>query len=254
VDELTDLLRRTLRDPRHTLRPAVDPVPEVHRGIRRRRARRTAAAGSSLAVVALAAGSALALAPGSGPQPPVERRADGGRELLTPTPTPSPSAAPAPSPSPSTTGPAFPADTGPDVGGPEHPGNRLTVVDVRVARQDGYDRVVYELAGDGEPGWRVEYVDEARAQGSGDEVPLPGDSRLEVTVLGVGYPGDTGIAPYDGPERRSGQDTAHVTHVWAGFVYEGRHQSFVGLAGPPRPFRVFALSDPTRLVVDVRDR
>lgn len=256
MDELTEALRRTLADPRRALPFPGDPVPGVHRGIRRRRARRAAAAGASLVLVAVAAGSAIALAPTGDT---AGQQADDGRQVLEPTPGPSPTPAtaePEPEPSPTASGPAFAANTDPDTGGPEFPGNGLSVVDARVARQDGFDRVVYELAGDGEVAWRVEYVGEDRQvqQGSGDPVPLEGDNRLEVTILGVGYPYDNGIPQYDGPKHIEGADTAVVTQVWLGSVYEGQYDSFVGVSGPPRPFRVFALSNPTRLVIDVRDR
>lgn len=260
MDELTDALRRALNDPRRALSPPDDPVREVHRGIRRRRARRATAAGASLALVALAAGSALALAPG---EDATGQSADDRPVLaMTPTPTPTPSPTPVTSPEPSAEpsptpgGPAFAADTGPDVGGPASTGNGLSVVDARLARQDGYDRVVYELDGEGEVAWRVEYVGEDRQvqQGSGDPVPLEGDSRLEVTILGVGYPYDTGIPQYDGPKHLESAGTVGVTQVWLGSVYEGQYDSFVGVSGPPRPFRVFALSNPTRLVIDVWDR
>lgn len=255
MDDLTDALRRALSDPRRALPPAVDPVLQVHRGIRRRRRRRAAAAGTSLALVGLAAGSALAFSPA--PDGRAQQADDGSVLTMTPAPSPALSptaAAPEPSaePSPTGQGPAFEANTRPDTGGPEYPGNGLAVVDVRVARQDGFDRVVYELAGEGEVAWRVEYVEQAREQGSGDQVPLEGRSRLEVNVLGVGYPYDTGIDVYDGPRRVRGDGTPRVTEVVMGPLFEGQHQWFIGVSSDPRPFRVFSLSDPQRLVVDVR--
>lgn len=261
MDELTDALRSTLADPRRALPSTGDPVAAVHRGIRRRRARRTAAAGASLALVTLAAGAAIALVPG-GDAP--GQSADDGEQILettpgptpSPSPTPEPTQPPEPEPSPTSAGPAFAANTEPDVGGPEFPGSGLSVVDARVGRQDGFDRVVYELAGEGEVAWRVEYVgaDRQVQQGSGDPVPLEGDNRLEVTILGVGYPYDNGIPQYDGPKHIEGAGTLAVTQVWLGSVFEAQYDSFVGVSGPPRPFRVFALSNPTRLVIDVRDR
>jgi hypothetical protein len=257
VDELTEALRRALSDPRRALPVEGDPLPAVHRGIRRRRARRSAAAGASLALVVVAAGSALALVPAD--DRGSERQAD-DRTVLQTTPSPRPTAEvspePDPSPQPGTSpspGRAFAADTEPDVGGPARPGNGLSVVDARVGRQDGFDRVVYELAGEGEVGWRVEYVDEPRQQGSGDEVDLEGESSLSVTVLGVGYPGDTGIEHDDGPRRLRDPTLASVAEVFLGSVFEGHYESFLGISGPPRPFRVYALSNPTRLVIDVRD-
>jgi hypothetical protein len=96
-------------------------------------------------------------------------------------------------------------------------------------------------------------VDDAREQGSGDPIALDGRSTLSVTILGVGYPYDTGVAQYDGPRRVRDGRTTSVSEVWLGPVYEAQYDSYVALSGQPRPFRVFSLSGPTRLVVDVVD-
>ena len=42
--------------------------------------------------------------------------------------------------------------------------------------------------------------------------------------------------------------------MWLGSVHEAQYDSYAALAGDRRPFRVFSLSGPTRLVIDVRDR
>ena len=47
-----------------------------------------------------------------------------------------------------------------------------------------------------------------------------------------------------------GQGTAQVTEVVTGGVFEGQTLAHIGLAGQV-PFRVFGLSDPARVVVDV---
>jgi hypothetical protein len=165
-------------------------------------------------------------------------------------PAASPSAAPASSEGPLK--PVFAADTGRDEqaasGGP------LAVTEVRAARQDGYDRVVFVLDGReaGQPGWTVEYVDEARQDGSGDRVDVEGEARLSVRISGVGYPMDTGIeqqptAPAVPP------DAGVVRDVVVGSVFEGVFEAFVGTSREA-PFRVFRLEDPARVVLDVRHR
>lgn len=68
------------------------------------------------------------------------------------------------------------------------------------------------------------------ADGSGDLVRLGGSVFLMVNLRGLGPPFDTG----------------------PGGVFEGTQLAFVGLHGAERPFRVFALTNPTRVVVDVR--
>lgn len=146
-------------------------------------------------------------------------------------------------------GPAFPANTEHDEEQPT--GGPLGVKSVRVARQDGFDRVVFELAGReaGQPGWTVEYVDDPRQDGSGDPVDVQGKATLEVRISGVGYPMDTGVEDPGDPAVPPG--TELVQQVRTGALYEGVFQAFVGVSREA-PFRVFRLEDPARVVVDVR--
>lgn len=164
-----------------------------------------------------------------------------------PSPSPAATAAVEPSPSP-TPSKAFAGGTGrveeESTGGP------LSVVAVRAARQDGYDRVVFELDGReaGAPGWTVEYVDDPRRDGSGDPVEVKGDKTLVILVRGTGYPFDTGV---EEAERATvGADLEVVEDVVLGSVFEGVYEAFVGVDAE-RPFSVFRLTDPARLVVDI---
>ena len=177
-----------------------------------------------------------------------------------PTATDTPSQAPAdPSAAPSSSSSgeeeaapeAFPADVTADVQ-EETSGGPLGVRDVRVAHHDGYDRVVFELAGQepGQAGWRVEYVDAPTQQGSGNPVDVAGDAALSVFVLGTGYPMDTGVEePAADPALPSGLEV--VQDVVLGGVYEGQYEAHIGTSSR-QPFRVFRLSDPERVVVDVQ--
>ncbi|SEL88786.1 hypothetical protein SAMN05444583_116122 [Rhodococcus maanshanensis] len=128
---------------------------------------------------------------------------------------------------------------------------RLTVSGLRVGGQDGYDRVVYELGGTGVPGWSVRYVDLAVQEGSGDVIPVAGEAILEVLITGSGYPFDTGVAEYDGPNPLPGGGSELVTEARISGVFEGTTQAFIGLESGGHPFTVSTLSDPTRLVVDI---
>jgi hypothetical protein len=130
-------------------------------------------------------------------------------------------------------------------------GNGLGLTGVRVGRQQGFDRVVLDLGGTGTPGWRVAYVDRPVADGSGDPVELRGSVFLQVDLRGMGMPSDTGVPQFgDSTTRVAG--TGGIAQVAPGAVFEGQQQAFIGLSGARRPFRVFRLSNPTRVVVDVR--
>ncbi|MGY1601183.1 AMIN-like domain-containing (lipo)protein [Geodermatophilus sp. SYSU D00815] len=147
--------------------------------------------------------------------------------------------------------PAFPANTEPDTAAASAD-SLVTVTGIRTGRQDGFDRVVLEVAGTGTPGWDVRYVDQAASQGSGEPVDVAGDAVLQVTVTGVGYPYDTGEQEYAGPDPLPGEGTSTVTEVAFDATFEGTTVAFIGTTGRV-PFRVFALADPTRIVVDLRD-
>ncbi len=136
--------------------------------------------------------------------------------------------------------PTFP-DMGGDLGG---------VGVVRVGRHSTYDRVVWEFPGAGRPTFRVGYVDEPTADGSGDRVAVRGDAYLEVVVSTVGIPAAGSSRPADASAGSlAGTVIAEAKAIYGGF--EGYGQSFVGVRDRERPFRAFVLSSPTRLVVDV---
>ncbi|MCZ2823453.1 MULTISPECIES: AMIN-like domain-containing (lipo)protein [unclassified Modestobacter] len=144
----------------------------------------------------------------------------------------------------------FPADTSADTADPVDP-EGLTVTAVRAAEHEGYDRVVFELAGSGTPGWRVEYVDAPSSQGSGSPVDVPGTAFLQVTLQGTSYPYETGAEEVArGPVSVSGTGT--VQGVVYDATFEGTSVAWIGTSAEV-PFRVSALSDPTRLVVEVAD-
>lgn len=113
---------------------------------------------------------------------------------------------------------------------------------VRTGSHPCYDRLVVDLAGR-TAGYRVSYVDQVRADGSGAVVPLRGGARVQVVVL----------APAHDPRPAMPSTTGMRTFrqvAWAG-SFEG--QTTLGLGVRARlPFRVFVLSgDHPRLVLDV---
>ena len=203
-----------------------------------------AACGGSSAGTALSAGSP---SPSGSPSVPVSASASGpvgGTASAAPEDAP----ADAPSATPSPFGSTGVDEQGPDGGGP------LSVVAVRVGNHDGYDRVVIELqAKDGvraEAGWRAEYTDTPTEDGSGAPIEVEGQSALVLSVRGVGYPFDTGVEEYSGPERVAGRGTQVVTEVVMGSVYEGQYQVTIGVQ-QRSAYRVLQLQDPTRVVVDI---
>lgn len=129
-------------------------------------------------------------------------------------------------------------------------GSQLVLTAVRTASHPGVDRVVFEFAGSGAPGWTVEYVDRAIAQGSGQPITVAGQSVLRVSMTGTTYP-DPSPAPTPVPQRVPGDGAGIVTEVVQNGTFEGDTVSFVGLSGGQRPFAVHTVQSPTRVVVDI---
>ncbi len=224
--------------------------------MRTRSALTTTAATLALGL-ALAVGGCSTEEPTAGPTP----SATGQSPSATPEPSedatssPSPQS-PVPSDEPTEAGESPGSDAGPAFVEPgtvleQEPAGewQLTVTNVRAADNGTFDRIVFDLEGDATPGWRVEYVDEALDDGSGKPVDVEGGAVLAVRVAGVGMPFETGVEEYaGGPVTLGG---AAVQQVVYRFVFEGYATAFVGV-DEQRPFRVFTLTDPLRLVVDVQ--
>jgi hypothetical protein len=145
--------------------------------------------------------------------------------------------------------PPFPADTAPDTSAASA-GAFLSPVNLRFGVHDGYDRVVLDLEGTGQPGWVSQYVDVPRAEGSGSVVTLAGTAYLQTTVKGVTYPTEVGAKEYVGPQRFSPASAGVVKEVVYGDVFEGQAEVYIGLSSK-QPFRVFLLENPTRIVIDI---
>jgi hypothetical protein len=131
------------------------------------------------------------------------------------------------------------------------PVDAATLFNVRSGRHACFDRLVL----DGSSFLRVRYVDQVRADGSGDVVPLRGGARLEI-ITNTASGAETTNPPYQPANRRELVDvTGYQTFrqvAWAG-DFEG--QSTIGLGVRARlPFRVFvlpAIDGPPRAVIDV---
>lgn len=130
---------------------------------------------------------------------------------------------------------------------PEEPA-RLMVTDVRTGSHAGFDRVVFDLIGEGSPGWFIDYTDNPTQQGSGNAIEYQGATALNVNIDGTVYPFDLGMEdPQIGTVPGTG---SVVTEVVSGGTFEGRSQFVIGLNGP-HDYSVTVLEDPHRLVIDV---
>ncbi|MCV2393996.1 hypothetical protein OEB99_06730 [Actinotalea sp. M2MS4P-6] len=185
--------------------------------------------------------------PGTTPSTPTTGTTSGS-----PTPSLSPSTSPSTPVDDGGDAPPFRADTADDTG--NGTGSDVgSLVDIRVSAQDGFDRVVIQLDGPDIPAWDVGYVDRALGDPSGIVVDVEGDAVLQVLLQPVAYP-ESGENPYDGPQKVSAAGTAVVTEAVLSSIFEGELQLFIGVDGGREPFRAYGMSDPSRIVIEVRDR
>lgn len=118
-----------------------------------------------------------------------------------------------------------------------------SIADVRVGANDGFDRFVVEFEGD-VGAYFVSYVDQVAQDGSGAVVPVEGSAFVQVSLNGV--PNEP-LAPQETIE--SGL-TGLVEVVGAGAGFEATVSYGLGTA-QAAGFRVFTLTEPSRLVVDI---
>ena len=180
----------------------------------------------------------------------------------TPTVTPAPTASTGPSASPAVTV-SVPPGTAPAPSAAstaevrvEHPmpAQAAVLTAIRVAKQDGYDRVVLEFD---RPfgGYSVGYVDAVTRDPSDEPIQLQGKAFLRVVVQGAttdnGFQAGAGNPPaqYRGPLRATPMLPA-VQEVAGAGDFEATLSFGVGVAAKTG-FRVQVLKNPARLVLDV---
>jgi hypothetical protein len=131
--------------------------------------------------------------------------------------------------------------------------NRLSSLygtDIRTGRHECFERVVIEFGGTGElPGYRVAYEsDPVLNSPAGEPVDVAGDATL-VIAFGAWMPTIEG-AGYSGPREFTPTNVSTILELNQLENFEGMSQWAVGL-DRQRPFTVFTLGEPVRIVVDI---
>jgi hypothetical protein len=131
----------------------------------------------------------------------------------------------------------------------------VTLVGVRTAEHDGFDRVTFEFEGDDLPGYRIAYVDEVTECGSGHTVPLAGEAAMYVSFApAAAHTSDAeGLreATIDDTDRQPGLES--VRQLTMSCDHHGGVGWGVGTADE-LPYRVETLDAPARLALDIRHR
>lgn len=121
---------------------------------------------------------------------------------------------------------------------------------IRTGRHRGFDRVVFEFRGGAVPGYRIEYVDRpVRQCGSGDAVRVAGDAYLRVSLSPAQAHTDAGRPTIGYRELRLRLPL--IKELQSTCDFEGEVEWVIGVSSPNR-YRVMELSNPRRLVIDIR--
>ncbi|CAN5283370.1 hypothetical protein BH24ACT9_BH24ACT9_15110 [soil metagenome] len=118
-----------------------------------------------------------------------------------------------------------------------------SITEVRVGANDGFDRFVVEFEGD-IGAYFVSYVDQVAEDGSGAVVPVDGSAFIQVSLNGI--PNE----PQAPQQTIEAGLTGLIQVVGAGAGFEATASYGLGTA-QAAGFRVFTLTEPTRLVVDI---
>lgn len=121
--------------------------------------------------------------------------------------------------------------------------------EVRSARHEGFDRVVFEFDGEALPGYRVEYVERpVRQCGSGRAVSLAGDARLRVSLRPAHAHDKRGEPTVAERSRRVA--LTNLIELKLVCDFEAEVEWALGLSSAGR-YRVLELREPARIVLDV---
>ena len=128
----------------------------------------------------------------------------------------------------------------------DDPTKALALTGIRAATHEGFTRVVLEFAGKGTPGVRsAAWTDEAVEQGRGLPIQVEGQAALDLVIDGT--PMTATENPYpSGMHTRAGD-----LDVVSDGTFEDNTHVVIG-APAARQFQIGFLSDPVRMVIDVR--
>jgi len=126
----------------------------------------------------------------------------------------------------------------------------VTLESVSTTVCQSFDRVVFQFNTPATPGFHVEYVDKPiRHCASGKVVRVAGDAWLEVRMIPAQAHSDAGQATIAQTDRMvTGGNLRQLVQTCD---FEG-HVTWVLGVGSPNRFRVVELTNPSRLVVDIK--
>ena len=129
----------------------------------------------------------------------------------------------------------------------DDPTKALALTGIRAATHEGFTRVVLEFSGEGTPGvWRAAWTGEAVEQGRGLPIQVKGQAVLDLVIDG------TPMTASDNPYPSGTHTHAGDLDVVSDGTFEDNTHVVIG-APAARQFQIGFLSDPVRMVIDIRD-
>ena len=129
----------------------------------------------------------------------------------------------------------------------DDPTKALALTGIRAATHEGFTRIVLEFSGEGTPGvWSAAWTDEAVEQGRGLPIQVDGEAVLDLVIDGT--PMTATENPYPGGTHTRAGDLDVVSDG----TFEDNTHVVIG-APATRQFQIGFLSNPVRMVVDIRD-
>ncbi len=128
--------------------------------------------------------------------------------------------------------------------------SNVTLQSVSTTTCEGFDRVVFQFNTPATPGYHVSYIDKPiRLCGSGNTVAVAGDAWLEVRMTQTQAHTEAGQSTI--AERNRTVNLPNLRQLVQTCDFEG-HVTWVLGVGSPKRFRVVELTNPSRIVVDVK--
>lgn len=129
----------------------------------------------------------------------------------------------------------------------DDPMKALALTGIRAATHEGFTRVVLEFSGEGTPGvWRAAWTDEAVEQGRGLPIQVEGEAVLDLIIDG------TPMTATENPYPSGTHTRAADLDIVSDGTFEDNTHVVIG-APAARDFQIGFLSNPVRMVIDIRD-
>lgn len=129
----------------------------------------------------------------------------------------------------------------------DNPTKALALTGIRAATHEGFTRVVLEFSGEGTPGvWSAAWTDEAVEQGRGLPIQVEGEAVLDLIIDG------TPMTATENPYPSGTHTRAADLDIVSDGTFEDNTHVVIG-APATRQFQIGFLSNPVRMVIDIRN-